>query len=116
MSSGISQKLQGSRKELLDIGLRNTMLNFRASAKTLTVVDELSESVFHLLYRQEKAMSFSPMARQKLAALAKEAQLEGEDALDAATDELLTSRVERGGIRIRACRRRWMRSVFSCSC
>jgi hypothetical protein len=66
MSSGISQKLQGSRKELLDIGLRNTMLNFRASAKTLAVVDELSESVFHLLYRQEKAMSFSPMAHHKV--------------------------------------------------
>ena len=89
MSSGISQKLQVSRKELLDIGLRNTMLNFRASAKTLAVVDELSESVFHLLYRQEKAMSFSPMARQKLAALAKTTQIEGEDAQDVATDELL---------------------------
>ena len=35
MSSGISQKLQSSRKELLDIGLRNNMLNFRKTAKTL---------------------------------------------------------------------------------
>lgn len=89
MNSGISQKLQGSRKELLDIGLRNTMLNFRASAKTLSVVDELSESVFHLLYRQEKTMSFSPIERQKLAALAKTSQIEGEDAQDAETEALL---------------------------
>ncbi|MDR6610124.1 DUF3320 domain-containing protein [Pseudomonas synxantha] len=89
MSSGISQKLQGSRKELLDIGLRNTMLNFRASARTLAVVDELSESVFNLLYRQEKPMSFSPMARHKLAALQKTTQSEGDDLSDAATNELL---------------------------
>jgi very-short-patch-repair endonuclease/DNA polymerase III delta prime subunit len=97
MSSGISQKLQGSRKELLDIGLRNTMLNFRASAKTLAVVDELSELVFHLLYRQGKAMSFAPMARQKLAALAKPLQIDGEDAQDAATDELLLQELDGSG-------------------
>ena len=94
MSSGISQKLQGSRKELLDIGLRNTMLNFRASAKTLAVVDELSELVFHLLYRQGKAMSFAPMARQTVAALAKPLRVDGEDAEDAATDELLLQELD----------------------
>ena len=73
MSTGISQKLQSSRKELLDIGLRNSMLNFRKTAKTLTVVDELSEEVFNVLYRQEKAMTFAAMARKKLAELAKAA-------------------------------------------
>ncbi|MHC8335991.1 DUF3320 domain-containing protein [Pseudomonas sp. LB3P25] len=89
MSSGISQKLHGSRKELLDIGLRNSMLNFRASARTLAIVDELSETVFDLLYRQEKAMSFLPMGRQKQAALAKANPSEVVEADDAATDELL---------------------------
>ncbi|MDF2490603.1 MAG: hypothetical protein K0S77_3225 [Pseudomonas sp.] len=34
MSAVIGQKLQSSRKELLDIGLRNNMLNFRKTAKT----------------------------------------------------------------------------------
>lgn len=89
MSSGISQKLQSSRKELLDIGLRNNMLNFRKTAKTLMVVDELSEEVFNILYRQEKAMTFAPMARKKLAELAKAAKPEDAEADTASEAELL---------------------------
>lgn len=88
MSTGINQKLQSSRKELLDIGLRNNMLNFRKTAKTLMVVDERSEDVFNILYRQDKAMTFAPMARKKLAELAKAAKPdEAED--DTASDEEL---------------------------
>ncbi|UZE09846.1 DUF3320 domain-containing protein [Pseudomonas sp. B21-053] len=94
MSLGISQKLQGSRKELLDIGLRNTMLNFRSSARTLAVVDELSESVFHLLYRQEKAMTFLPKARQTMVTLARFEEPDEDDAQDAATDELLLNELD----------------------
>lgn len=67
MNTVISQKLQASRKELLDIGLRNSMLNFRKTKKTLMVVDEQSEEVFNVLYRQEKAVTFTPMARNKTA-------------------------------------------------
>jgi len=95
MSSVISQKLQSSRKELLDIGLRNNMLNFRKTAKTLLVVDELSEEVFNILYRQEKGMTFAPMARKKLAELAKtakpgDAEADSESDTDSASDtELL---------------------------
>ncbi|GLE68521.1 DUF3320 domain-containing protein [Pseudomonas aeruginosa] len=89
MSSGISQKLQSSRKELLDIGLRNNMLNFRKTAKTVMVVDELSEEVFNILYRQEKAMTFAPMARKKLAELAKAAKPEDAEADTASEAELL---------------------------
>lgn len=88
MSNGISQKLQSSRKELLDIGLRNTMLNFRKTAKTLIVVDELSEEVFNILYRQEKGMTFAPMARQRIAEMAKLSAADGIDA-DSAEDEQL---------------------------
>ncbi|MFS7197528.1 DUF3320 domain-containing protein [Rahnella inusitata] len=77
MTTAINQKLQSSRKELLDIGLRNSMLNFRKTAKTLMVVDELSEEVFNILYRQEKAMTFSPMARNKLIELAKTTKSKG---------------------------------------
>ena len=88
MNTGINQKLQSSRKELLDIGLRNNMLNFRKTAKTLTVIDELSEEVFSILYRQDKAMTFAPLARKKLIELAKAAKPdEPED--DTASDEEL---------------------------
>ena len=89
MSTVIGQKLQSSRKELLDIGLRNNMLNFRKSAKTLTVVDEQSEEVFNILYRQEKAMTFVPMARKKLAELAKVAKPEEAEEVTASDEELL---------------------------
>lgn len=89
MSAVTSQKLQSSRKELLDIGLRNNMLNFRKTAKTLMVVDELSEAVFNILYRQEKAMTFAPMARKKLAELAKAAKPEEAEDDTASDAELL---------------------------
>lgn len=87
MTTAINQKLQSSRKELLDIGLRNNMLNFRKTAKNLMVVDELSGEVFNLLYRQEKAMTFSPIADKKLAELAK-AKKPKEAASYIAIDEL----------------------------
>ncbi|XZG69332.1 DUF3320 domain-containing protein [Chitinibacteraceae bacterium HSL-7] len=89
MNAAISQKLQSSRRELLDIGLRNNMLNFRKTAKTLVVVDELSEEVFNLLYRQNKSMVFAPMAQKKLAELAKVAGADEADADSASDAELL---------------------------
>ena len=89
MSSSISQKLESSRKELLDIGLRNSMLNFRKTKKTLMVVDELSEEVFNVLYRQEKAVTFAPMAHNKLAQFETSENLE-----DAETDSESASETE----------------------
>lgn len=89
MGTGISLKLYSSRKELLDIGLRNSMLNFRKTAKTLMVVDELSEEVFNILYHQEKAMTFAPMSGKKLAELAKAAKPEDSQAESATDAELL---------------------------
>ncbi|MEJ5060571.1 MULTISPECIES: DUF4011 domain-containing protein [unclassified Pseudomonas] len=86
MSTGVIQKLQGSRKELLDIGLRNNMLNFRKTAKILIVVDELSEEVFNTLYRQEKAMVFASMARGKLQEMAKSVSPSTDDE-ESANDE-----------------------------
>lgn len=81
MTTAINQKLQSSRKELLDIGLRNNMLNFRKTAKTLMVVDELAEEVFNILYRQDKTMTFSPISRKKLEELAEKEGGEDEEAL-----------------------------------
>ncbi|HBT4748414.1 TPA: DUF3320 domain-containing protein [Klebsiella pneumoniae] len=81
MTTAINQKLQSSRKELLDIGLRNNMLNFRKTAKTLMVVDELAEEVFNILYRQDKTMTFSPISHKKLKELAEQEGGEDEEAL-----------------------------------
>ena len=65
------KKLLGSRKDLLDIGLRNSMISFRAGAKSLMVVDEVSEEVLKVLFRQGKSMSFAPMPEKRLRQLAK---------------------------------------------
>lgn len=67
----IKKKLISSRKDLLDIGLRNNMINFRAGAKSLAIVDELSEEVLKILYIQGKRMSFSSMPEKRLREIAK---------------------------------------------
>lgn len=61
----IEKKLLSSRKDLLDIGLRNSMINFRSGPKSLLIVDELSEDVLKILY-QNKAMAFAPMPEKRL--------------------------------------------------
>ena len=63
--SEIKKKLMSSRKDLLDIGLRSNMINFKATAKSLLIVDELSEEVLKILYRQGKSMTFAPMPENR---------------------------------------------------
>ncbi|URC14831.1 DUF3320 domain-containing protein [Flavobacterium sp. B183] len=59
MSESILPKLEASRKELLDLGLRNTLLNYKTSkVKGLQIVQEQSSSIYDILVRQNKAMTF----------------------------------------------------------
>ena len=52
-------RLLASREELLDLGLRNPLLNFRLSpARGVSVVGEESAAVYELLVRQGKTMYF----------------------------------------------------------
>jgi very-short-patch-repair endonuclease len=55
----VSKRLASGRKELLEIGLRNTMVNFRPGQKSLAIVDARSEDVLRLLCRQKKEMTFA---------------------------------------------------------
>lgn len=89
--SEIKKKLMSSRKDLLDIGLRNNMINFRANAKSLLIVDELSEEVLKILYRQGKPMTFAPMPEKRLKQLAssRTAEDQGMELQDESTLELL---------------------------
>jgi very-short-patch-repair endonuclease/DNA polymerase III delta prime subunit len=58
--NGISAKLEASRRELLDLGLRNSLLNYRPSrARGVEIVDELTPEVFRILVREGKAMRFN---------------------------------------------------------
>jgi Protein of unknown function (DUF4011) len=54
-------RLDAARKDLLDLGLRNSLLNYRLlRARGVEVIDELPAEVFRLLAREGKAMSFLP--------------------------------------------------------
>ena len=55
----ILSKLEASRKELLDLGLRNSLLNYKTpKGKGIHVVQEKSAAIFDLLVKQNKLMSF----------------------------------------------------------
>src|SRR4051812_8830301 len=52
-------KLEGTRQDLLDLGLRNSLLNFRENgSRAIKVVDEIPREVFRILVREKKAMAF----------------------------------------------------------
>lgn len=58
MSQDINAKIQASRKELLDIGLRNNLISFKKTSKSLALhVDDLA-ATFKALYVDEKLLSF----------------------------------------------------------
>ena len=57
----IAAQLNQSRKELLDLTLRNSLLNFRPSkTRGLKIIDEIPREVFRILVRDRRAMSFRP--------------------------------------------------------
>lgn len=59
MSESILPKLEASRKELLDLGMRNTLLNYKIpKVRGLQIVQEQSLSVYNILVKQNKAMTF----------------------------------------------------------
>lgn len=71
----IPARLEASRKELLDLGLRNSLLNFRPSkAKGVTVVDELSTEVFRILVQNSKSMTFAPAVTEEWKELEEQVQ------------------------------------------
>ena len=59
MIASILTRLESSRKELLDLGLRNPLLNYKLPAgKGLHIVEEQSSAVYDILVRDNKTMSF----------------------------------------------------------
>jgi hypothetical protein len=55
-------RLEVARKDLLDLGLRNPLLNYRPlRSRGVEVVDELSREVFRALVRDGRAMTFEPL-------------------------------------------------------
>ena len=66
--STLAALLEASRRELLDLGLRNPLLNFRTyEARGVTVTQEESAPVYSILVKQGKTMYFQgqPEANKK---------------------------------------------------
>src|SRR5258706_13545412 len=58
-NESILSKLEASRKELLDLGLRNPLLNYKLpKSRGLHIVQEKSSFIYDILVIQAKVMSF----------------------------------------------------------
>ena len=56
----IRSKLDHDRRDLLDLTLRNPLLNYRTRSRGVTIVEELPAQVFQVLVREGKRLSFLP--------------------------------------------------------
>ena len=57
----IQKQLQSARERLLDLTLRNRLLNFRPSKRrTIQIVDEIPKEIFNILVLEERVMQFKP--------------------------------------------------------
>jgi hypothetical protein len=67
MQEIIQSRLAASRKELLDLGLRNPLLNYKLSkGKGVHIVGEKAAAIYDILVRQQKAMTFLALKEGQL--------------------------------------------------
>ncbi len=70
-NEALLRKLEASRKDLLDLGLRNPLINFRPRKNGLEIVDELGAEVLRILVAESRAMSFAPLPERAAERLAR---------------------------------------------
>ncbi len=86
--TAISKRLEVSRKDLLDLGLRNSMLNFKPHKKSLAIVDERSEEILRILCQERKSMTFIPLPQKAINKLAENSDETNE------SEEILESTID----------------------
>jgi len=58
----VRKRLNISRNELLDLGLRNPLLNYRPrKTYTIEAVGELPDEIYRILVREKRSMTFAPV-------------------------------------------------------
>ena len=82
MSMEAISRLEISRKELLDLGLRNPLINHRQRAKQIKIVDELATEIYRLLVIEGRQMSFSALPVDMVKALAERESSDEADAVN----------------------------------
>jgi very-short-patch-repair endonuclease len=92
----IISKLEAARRELLDLSLRNPLLNYRPlKSRGVEVIQEVPAEIFRLLVREGKALSFLPGDAKTLGTQPAEAEEDPAEALELApaqTDNKLQTR------------------------
>ena len=58
--AAIADRLDADRRALLDLSLRNPLLNYRARKRGLTIVGESPPEIVRILVREGKRMAFDP--------------------------------------------------------
>ena len=61
----IEKEFENLRKELLDLTLRNQLLNFKSRAKTITIVNQSPINLYQTLVLQENKMYFVANKKDK---------------------------------------------------
>ena len=62
-AASVRNEIEKSRRDVLDLTLRNPLLNFRPTKRRgIEVVDERSRELFRILVRGERVMYFLPAA------------------------------------------------------
>ena len=64
-SNTIEKEFENLRKELLDLTLRNQLLNFKSRAKTITIVNQSPINIYQTLVLQENKMYFVANKKDK---------------------------------------------------
>ena len=59
MSTEALSRLELSRKDLLDLGLRNPLINHRQRAKQIKIINERSRELYRILVTEGRKMSFA---------------------------------------------------------
>ena len=62
----VERQLEAARRKLLDLTMRNRLLNYRPSkARTIKVVDEVPKEIYDILVLHERNMQFLPKAKEE---------------------------------------------------
>ncbi len=62
----IGKQLQAARQNLLDLTMRNRLLNFKpTNAKSIKVIEGIPSEIYDVLVLQEKKMEFKPLKKYK---------------------------------------------------
>jgi len=79
----VIKELEALRQNLLDLSLRNNLLNYRPSQKrTVSIADRTPEEIYKLFVLQEKSMRFRSKTRSRKSNKAEDGEEKEDDAPD----------------------------------